>query len=103
MTGTSSALPRAGKIFVGTVIVAGGVILALSVVRLWADRTSPEWLFLAGLALLSGAFTIRVPAVPARISVSEAFVFTTVLLYGPSAATVVVCLIRFGGRFRYAA
>ena len=92
MTGTSSALPRAGKIFVGTVIVAGGVILALSVVRLWADRTSPEWLFLAGLALLSGAFTIRVPAVPARISVSEAFVFTTVLLYGPSAATVVVIL-----------
>lgn len=92
MTGTSQALPKAGKLFVGAVIAAGILILALSVERLWTERASPEWLFLAGLALLSGAFTIRVPAVPARISVSEAFVFTTVLLYGPSAATVVVIL-----------
>ena len=92
MTGTSPALPRAGNIFVGAVIATGAVILALSVVRLWTDRSSPEWLFLAGLVILSGAFTIRVPAIPARISVSEAFVFTTVLLYGPSAATIVVIL-----------
>jgi hypothetical protein len=46
----------------------------------------------AALALLSGAFNIKVPSIPARISVSEAFVFATVLLYGPTAATMVVVL-----------
>lgn len=86
------ALPKSGRVFVACVIAAGVVTVSASIVQLWNGQTSYEWLYLAGLALLSGAFTIRVPAVPARISVSEAFVFTTVLLYGPSAATVVVIL-----------
>ena len=47
---------------------------------------------LAVLTLLSGSFTIRIPGIPARLSVSETFVFAAALLFGPPAATMTVVL-----------
>ena len=47
---------------------------------------------LAVLTLLTGSFTVRVPGLLARISVSDAFVFASVLVFGPSVATVIVAL-----------
>ncbi len=85
-------MPGAGRVVISVVIAAGAAVLVDSVYRLLTDKATPEWLFLAALALLSGAFNIKVPSIPARISVSEAFVFATVLLYGPTAATMVVVL-----------
>ena len=52
----------------------------------------PNWLVLAVLTLLSGSFTVRIPGIPARLSVSETFVFSAALLYGPPAATMIVVL-----------
>ena len=57
--------------------------------------TSPvgsNWLVLAVLTLLSGSFTVRIPGIPARLSVSETFVFAAALLFGPPAATMIVVL-----------
>ena len=51
---------------------------------------SRSWFVLAVLTLLSGWFTVRIPTIPARLSVSETFVFATVLMFGPAAANVVV-------------
>jgi diguanylate cyclase (GGDEF)-like protein/putative nucleotidyltransferase with HDIG domain len=47
---------------------------------------------LALLTLLSGSFTIRIPGIPARLSVSETFVFAAALLFGAPAATMTVIL-----------
>ena len=47
---------------------------------------------LAVLTLLTGSFTVQVPGLLARISVSDAFVFASVLVFGPSVATVIVAL-----------
>jgi putative nucleotidyltransferase with HDIG domain len=44
------------------------------------------------MALLSGSFTVKVPSVPATISVSETFVFSCALLFGTPAATITVAL-----------
>ena len=55
-------------------------------------RRVHQWLVLAGLAFLTGSFSIKLPSINARISVSEAFVFAAVLLFGPSAATIIVTL-----------
>jgi putative nucleotidyltransferase with HDIG domain len=44
------------------------------------------------LTLLSGSFTVRIPGVSARLSVSDTFVFAAVLLFGPAAATMIVVL-----------
>ena len=51
-----------------------------------------EWLFLAALTLVSGSATVRLPSVPATISISETFVFTSILLFGPAAGTLTVAL-----------
>ena len=47
---------------------------------------------LAALTLLTGSFTVKVPGLLARISVSDAFVFASVLAFGPSVATVIVAI-----------
>jgi putative nucleotidyltransferase with HDIG domain len=49
-------------------------------------------LFLAALTLLTGSLSIKLPSVEARFSVSDAFVFASVLLFGPAPATVIVAI-----------
>lgn len=85
-------IPNVGRLYLAAVIVAG---LAVVLHSLYILRRSPvgyEWFILAGLTLLSGSFTVKVPTIPARLSVSETFVFAAVLLFGPAAATMVVAL-----------
>jgi putative nucleotidyltransferase with HDIG domain len=88
----SVRLPTTGRIFVGLVVMAGAVALLDCLYRLWLAPTNYHWLVLAGLTLFSGSFTIKVPSIPATISVSETFVFACVLLFGTPAATVTVAL-----------
>ena len=47
---------------------------------------------LAALTLLTGSFTVKIPGLLARISVSDAFVFASVLAFGPAVATVIVAI-----------
>ena len=44
------------------------------------------------LTLVSGSATVKLPSLPATVSVSETFVFTSVLLFGPAAGTLTVAL-----------
>ncbi len=65
-------------------------MLAHSVYQVLFLPPDPTWVLLATLTIISGLFTIRVPSVSATISVSETFIFASVLLFGPSVATVIV-------------
>jgi hypothetical protein len=85
-------LTRSGRLYVGTVIGAGVVALLHSLYFLHFHPVSYRWALLAGLTLLTGSFTVRIPTIPARLSVSETFVFAAVLLFGPAAATMIVVL-----------
>jgi putative nucleotidyltransferase with HDIG domain len=87
-----ATLSAGARAYVAVVVAGGLLILGMSVSSLVTKSPSPDWLILAGLAILSGAFNIKVPGVPARISVSEAFVFAAVLLYGGDIATIIVVL-----------
>lgn len=80
------------RLYLATVIVAGLLVVLHSLYGLYSKPVGYEWFLLAGLTLLSGSFTVKVPTIPARLSVSETFVFAAVLLYGPAAATMVVAL-----------
>ena len=78
--------------YVTAVIVAGLLVIGWS---LWQALLSPpglEWLVLAALTLFTGSFTVRVPSLPARISVSETFIVTSVLLFGSAAGALIVVL-----------
>src|SRR5689334_2028612 len=79
-------------LYLATVIFAGFAVVLHSLLGLLNRPVGYEWFILAGLTLLSGSFTVRVPTIPARLSVSETFVFAAVLLFGPAAATMVVAL-----------
>src|SRR3990167_7566607 len=92
MAEESSGLPRTGRLYVVGVIVLGISTVLYSVASLIHDPLEWDWIVLAALTLLTGSFSIKVPSVNARISVSEAFVFAAVLSFGQHVATVIVAL-----------
>src|SRR5580765_4606166 len=85
-------LTVSGRLYVGAVIGVGVVSLLHSIYFLHLHPVTYHWAVLAGLTLLTGSFTVRIPTIPARLSVSETFVFAAVLLFGPAAATMIVVL-----------
>ncbi len=85
-------LSPAGRFYLGAVIATGVTVVLQSLLTLWREPVTYDWFVLAGLTLLSGSFTVRVPTISARLSVSETFVFATVLIFGPAAATAIVVL-----------
>jgi putative nucleotidyltransferase with HDIG domain len=66
--------------------------MADCVARLVTQPVPASWLALAALTWICGSFALKVPQVPASISVSETFVFMILLLFGgpPATLTVVV-------------
>jgi putative nucleotidyltransferase with HDIG domain len=83
---------RLGQLYLGAVILAGSSVALLSAKNVYTREIWSDWVVLAVLTLLTGSFTVRVPGLLARISVSDAFVFASVLVFGPSVATVIVAL-----------
>jgi putative nucleotidyltransferase with HDIG domain len=83
---------RLGQLYLGAVILAGSSVALVSAKNVYTRDAWSDWLVLAVLTLLTGSFTVRVPGLLARISVSDAFVFASVLVFGPSVATVIVAL-----------
>jgi len=85
-------LKPAARAYVVSVVLLGGLTLAYSFRQLYVSPISSQWFILAGLTLLTGSFTVKVPSTNASLSVSETFVFTSVLLFGPEAGAVTVVL-----------
>src|SRR3954463_11559724 len=81
-----------GRVYVIGVVALGGATILFSSYQLHARPIGWNWFILALLTLLSGSATVKLPSVPATISISETFVFTAVLLFGPAAGTLTVTL-----------
>ena len=75
--------------FTCTVVGVGWSSASLREIR--SEPPGIEWLFCA-MTVLAGCFTIKLPSLPANLSVSETFVFTSVLLFGSAAGTVTVVI-----------
>src|SRR5262249_46205215 len=85
-------LSTAGRVYLSCVISCGIAAVISSVVHLHYEPLSYQWFMLAALTFISGSATVTLPSVPASISVSETFVFASVLLFGSAAGTVMVAL-----------
>src|SRR5665213_1474898 len=85
-------LPVYGRVYISAVILLGFCVIGRSVYQLYVNPLGYQWFLLAALTLISGSATVKLPSVPASISISEAFVFTAILLYGPAAGTLTVAL-----------
>lgn len=89
---TPERLAYPARIYVSCVIAAGAFAVLHAFLSLIQSPIPWQWSMLAVLTLLSGSFTVKVPGVAASLSVSDTFVFAATVLFGPSAATMIVVL-----------
>jgi putative nucleotidyltransferase with HDIG domain len=85
-------LPAPSRAYIASVVVAGSFVVVQSFGQLYLHDVGWSWTILALLTLVSGSATVNLPSLPATVSVSETFVFTSVLLFGPAAGTLTVAL-----------
>ena len=78
--------------FVLAVTAGGAVALAEAWVGLQSVHLDGWLIVLAFLTVACGRFAIKVPGRPTTVSVSEVFVFASLLLFGPAPATLTVAL-----------
>src|SRR5947199_5154026 len=81
-----------GRTYLVAVIISGVAVLGASLRDIQMHPLGHQWYMLATLTLISGSATVTLPSVGASLSVSETFVFASVLLFGPAAGTVMVAL-----------
>jgi diguanylate cyclase (GGDEF)-like protein/putative nucleotidyltransferase with HDIG domain len=89
---TNQVLSRRAQVYVAAVAILGLFAIGQSTYELYSVRFGWNWFVLALLTLISGSATVKLPSVPATISISETFVFTSVLLFGAAAGTLTVAL-----------
>jgi putative nucleotidyltransferase with HDIG domain len=88
----SASLSPAARLYVLCVAAAGFATIGHSAYELYTAPVGHQWFILAALTIVSGSATIKLPSVPAALTVSETFVFTSVLLFGAPAGTLTVAL-----------
>jgi hypothetical protein len=79
------------NLYIGTVAAAGAAVLGLSlynVSRAAFDARILAWSALACLTLLVGEISVRLPLPNCKVSFSDAFIFLSLLVFGPDLATV---------------
>ena len=87
-----SAVPVPVLAYVTLVVCGGAAVLTQSAYDLSTRQLGYEWLALAALTIVAGRFSIRLPKVPATLSVSEVFVFLILLAFGPSLAALTLTI-----------
>lgn len=90
-----SGLTRTGRIYMWSVPTVGIGVLAWALFDLYLHPPPITWLALAVLTVLTGSFTVKIPGLVARLSVSEPFVFAATFLFGPSVGAVTAALDAF--------
>src|SRR5262245_23746152 len=86
------SLDRWARVYVSVVVLFGAATIGHSVRTLYNEPVSTQWFVLAALTLLTGSFTVKIPSISAYLSVSETFVFASVLMFGPEAGALTVTL-----------
>jgi putative nucleotidyltransferase with HDIG domain len=88
----STQLSVVARLYVTCVVATGFATIGASAYELYVTSVEHQWFILAALTIISGSATIKLPSVPAALTVSETFVFTSVLLFGAPAGTLTVAL-----------
>ncbi len=93
---------RAQRLFINATIVLGAAAYVFSLYSLPFSRLDGRFAVLALLTLGVGSrCSIRIPRVSSHISVSDTFIFLTLLLFGGPAAVIVAALDGFFTSFRF--
>jgi uncharacterized membrane protein len=89
--------------YMGLVIFAGLVVVALSLYRLQTAQIDIQFLLLAFATLVFGSrISVPIPHVGGEITVSDTFVFLILLLYGAEAAVLIAAVEALCSCMRFA-
>jgi diguanylate cyclase (GGDEF)-like protein/putative nucleotidyltransferase with HDIG domain len=78
--------------FLYSIGLAGLAVMALAILRLASDRPSYQWIFVALLTVLTGAFPIKIPQISYMLSMEDTLVFTNMILFGPGPGVITAAL-----------
>lgn len=84
--------PTGKTAYLSVIATCGAFVLVKSVYDVLLSPPGVEWFTLAALTLITASFTVKVPSLAARLSVSEAFIIASGLLFGPAAGSLTVTL-----------
>jgi uncharacterized membrane protein len=96
----SGAERTAHLAYFSVVAALGAAAVGLSLYRVVSGGVSYQWIILAYLTVLTGTFTIAIPGVNSKLSVSDAFVFINTILFGTAAGVLTAALDGAIGSFR---
>ena len=78
------------KIFLRVISLAGVLALGYSIYKLYRDPVRPDWMMLLILlVLLSSRIDLRLPGVGGKMTLTDTFIYISVLILNPWAATVI--------------
>ncbi|HKZ78389.1 MAG TPA: ATP-binding protein [Pyrinomonadaceae bacterium] len=83
---------RFAKQYMWSIVVLGSGITLLSIYQLPLRRLDFGFILLVAMVVISSQIAVRIPRVSGRITVSDTFVFLTMLLYGGAAAVLMSAL-----------
>jgi putative nucleotidyltransferase with HDIG domain len=86
----AAARPHLLAGFVSAVIAAGAAVVVHSLFRLPEIPDPTAWGILSVLAVVAASFALKVPGVPAYLSISDAFFITIGMLFGPAPAALTI-------------
>jgi len=86
--------------YLGMISTLGAAVVGLSLYRVASGGVSYHWIILAYLTVLTGAFTIKIPGVNSKLSVSDTFVFINTILFGTAAGVLTAALDGMIGSIR---
>jgi hypothetical protein len=76
----------------GVAITLGTLVVTFSLYTVFANAINYQWLILAYLTILTGAFTIRLAGLKSMLSVADTFVFINTILFGTGAGALTAAL-----------
>ena len=86
---------RFAKPFMWSIIAVGALLCFFSIYRLPWAQLDLLFLLLALATVITSHITVPMPGVNGRITVSETFIFLTMLLYGGAAAILLAAIDGF--------
>lgn len=78
--------------YVAAVTALGLFAIAQSLTTALTSPRPTEWLLFTALVIGFGRLTLRLPGAPAHVSMSDAFLYTSAMLFGPAPGTVAIAI-----------
>ncbi len=90
----------ASRIYFWAMAALGLAVCGYAVFRLAGGDIAYQWLILASLTVVTGSFTIKIPGVNSKLSLSDTLICINLVLFGPAAGSITAALDGIFGSVR---